>query len=272
MTTDTIRALWKPAGGDTKAGVAWWDGSAEKFAAKELPAAESSLTMRLIAQEGMVTPGCRGLDVGCGAGRFSFALEALGAEMTATDFSPRMISLAEAQGAARGSGVRFSVDDWHTLDLSERGWESRFDLVLANMTPAVASADTFLKLSKASRNWVLMVKPARRTNSVLDALNSLTGAPTDRRTLDEAIAYAFDLAWLSGFQPRLTYQRQVWNSDMPLEEAVEAYTLRIASVRTLTGENRRDIRNYLTRIAADGRVREETHTLIAAMYWQVNPA
>ena len=269
MDIETIKGLWKPRVNNQKAGVEWWNGSAERFAAKELPTPENSMAMRIIEREGMINDGCSGLDVGCGGGRFSFALEALGVDMTATDFSPKMIEQCEKKQAERGSTVHFSNDNWHTLKLKEKGWVGKFDLVLAHMTPAVVSAEAFLKLSEASRDWVLMVKPARRTNSVLDELNRLVSAETDRKALDETLAYAFDLAWLNGYCPKLEYENKIWESDLPLDKAIEEYALRISSTHDLTGENNQAIRTYLESIAVDGVVHETSHTQLVAMYWQV---
>lgn len=269
MNIETIMDLWKPRLNNPKAGVEWWNGSAEKFAAKGLPDTENSMAMRIIEREEMIKEGFSALDVGCGGGRFSFALEAMGADMYATDFSPKMIEQAEKTQAERGSKVCFSNDNWHTLSLKAKGWDKKFDLVLAHMTPAVVSAETFTKLSEASRSWVLMVKPTRRTNTVLDELNRLVGAEKDMKTLDETMAYAFDLAWLNGFCPRLEYENQVWENDAPLDKAIEEYTLRISSTHDLTDENKEAIRTYLESIAVDGSVHETSHTLIVAMYWQV---
>ena len=269
MNIETIMDLWKPIHNNFKAGVEWWNGSAEKFATRELPTAENSMAMRIIEREGMIEEGYLALDVGCGCGRFSFALEGLGANISATDFSPNMIEQAEKLRLERGSKVEFSTDNWHTLSLREKGWEKKFDLVLAHMTPAVVSADTFLKLSEASRNWVLMVKPTRRTNSVLDELNRLVSAEKDTKALDETMAYAFDLAWLKGYNPRFEYENQIWESDTPLDKAIEEYTLRISSTHDLSDQNKESIRSYLESIAVNGSIHETSHTLIVAMYWQV---
>lgn len=269
MDIKMIMDLWKPNTRNAKAGVEWWNGNAEKYSARELPTAESSMGMRLIKQEGMIGESCKVLDVGCGGGRFSFALDAAGADVTGTDFSPRMIEEAQKQQEKIGSKVHFSVDNWHTISLEEKDWKGKFDLVLAHMTPAVVSAETFLKLSEASRNWVLMVKPTRRTNSVLDELNKLVGADRDTKSLDEAVAYAFDLLWLKGCCPKIEYENQVWKSDMPLEKAVEEYTLRISSTHELSEKDKSAIRLHLESIAEDGIVHETTHTTIVAMYWQV---
>lgn len=269
MDISAVKELWKPKADNRKASVDWWNGMAEKFSARELPTAKESIGMRIIERENMIGKGSKVLDVGCGGGRYSFALEALGAEVTATDFSPEMIKNAKEDGESSGSNVCFSLDDWHTVSLKERNWEKKFDLVLANMTPAVVSADTFMKLIEASRGWVVMVKPTRRTGSILDDLNRLVNAGSDRKTLDEALAYAFDLAWLTGGYPKLEYEEQVWKNDLPLEAAIPEYTLRISATHELSDSDRKKIREYLENAAVDGIVHETTNTSIAAMYWHV---
>lgn len=266
---DAIMDYWKPKYTNAKAGAARWDGNAEKFAERELPTPENSMGMRIIQREEMAGEGSSVLDVGCGGGRFSFALERLGARVTATDFSPKMIELAQKKAAEKGAGVSFSRDDWHSLSIEEKGWEKRFDLVLAHMTPAVASGDTFMKLIRASRGWVLFVKPTRRKNSVLDELNRIAGAESDTKVIDETLRFAFDLAWLYGAKPRLEYEEQTWNHEFTLEEAVEEYTLRIRSSHELTAEGERAIREYLESIAREGKVYETSEMTIAAMYFMV---
>jgi SAM-dependent methyltransferase len=269
MDVSTIKECWKPNLHNTKAGIEWWNSKAEDFSAKELPTVENSIGMRIIQRENMVCKGSKTLDVGCGGGRFSFALEAMGAEVTAIDFSPEMIKKAMGSGKERGSNVCFSTDNWHTVDLKEKNWEKQFDLVLAHMTPAVVSAETFLKLIEASLGWVLMVKPTRRTNSVLDKLNKLVNAERDTKALDETMAYAFDLVWNTGGRPMFEYEDQIWENHQPLEKAIKEYTLRISSMHELSDNDREGIREYLKNIAVDGIVREKSNTTIAAMYWRV---
>ncbi|EHQ91078.1 class I SAM-dependent methyltransferase [Desulfosporosinus youngiae] len=270
MDISKIRELWQPNLRNLKAGMEWWNSKAEKFSVKELPTVENSIAMRIIQLENMVGKGSRTLDVGCGGGRFSFVLEAMGAEATATDFSSEMIKKALEKGKERGSKVRFSADNWHTVNLQEKNWEKQFDLVLAHMTPAVVSADTFLKLSEASRGWVIMVKPTRRTNSILDELNRLVKAEQDTKALDETMVYAFDLVWRTGGRPKFEYEEQIWKDDQPLEEAIKEYTLRISSTHELSDSDRETIREYLESIAVDGIVHEVSNTTIVVMYWHVN--
>lgn len=269
MTVQEIMDAWRSRPINTEAELTRWNGKAAHFGSGKLPTAETSMAMRLIQRENMVKPGDCVLDVGCGGGQFSFALEKLGARAVGVDLSPDMVEACERNRVALASSARFFVCDWHTANMAEMGWEKGFDLVLAHMTPAVASAETFVKLSEASRGWCLMVKPTRRTNSVLDVLNAMVGAPRETETLNDTVAYAFDLLWLSGMKPKMDYEEQVWKIVQTLPDAIREYTARISSTHDLTRVQSAAICDYLEGIAVDGMVHETTHTLVAAMYWQV---
>ncbi len=254
---------------DTQSSVEWWDSMAADFSKHDLPTSDSSLAIRIIEQERIPLDNAQVLDVGCGSGRFSVALARRHATVIGTDISPKMIGFA--QKAAEGLDyVTFSNDDWHALDLKEKGWQKNFDLVLANMTPAIADAGTFMKLSAASRGWCIFVKPSRRVNSLLDPLHELIGAPRDTKGLDDTIAYAFELLWRDGLSPKIDYAPEVWHNRKPLEEAVHQYTKRIESYKELDNAQRDSIKRYLTNQAdRDGFVAETTTTTIVAMHWHV---
>lgn len=70
----------------------------------------------------------RVLDVGCGAGRFSVPLAALGSDVTGIDFAPEMITMADAAAAEVGVGDKttFLATDYLTWVAPEK-----FDLTLA---------------------------------------------------------------------------------------------------------------------------------------------
>ena len=48
-----------------------------------------------LADEGMLRPGCRVIDVGCGIGKYGTYFAAMGCDVTLTDISPGMLKLAE---------------------------------------------------------------------------------------------------------------------------------------------------------------------------------
>jgi SAM-dependent methyltransferase len=264
-----IYSLWKAGEINGEAGAAWWDTLAARFSNFDVPTAETSVTMRVITREGMLPPLGRALDVGCGAGRFLLALAKDGAELTGIDVSPKMAAFAREKTADR-RGIRVLAENWHTLSLEEKGWKGAFDLVLANMTPAIADAKTFMKLSEASRRWCLMVKPCRKTTRLYDALTAFLDLPEDKKALDDSLIYAFGLLWESGYSPRLEYDQEVWRDTIALEEAVSQYTARLETYYRIDDTLRRGIRDFLAGQARDGVVEERTDTQIAAMYWRVD--
>lgn len=269
MTIQEIKEYWKPSVKNSHSAVEWWNSKATAFASKDIPTAGNSLAMRLILDNQMMQRGQTALDVGCGSGRFSFALEQLGTDVTGTDFSPRMIEECEKAKITHASSASFYVHDWQNIDLDELGWNRKYDLVLANMTPAVVSAETFLKLSQASRKWCLMVKPTRRTNTVLDKLTALLNLEADTNALDETLMYAFALLWLDGKKPKVEYEEQLWENSWKIEDAIQEYTLRISASHTLSPAQKASLAEFLYSISVDNDVKETTHTTIAALYWQV---
>ena len=266
---NSIEERWKRQYTDTQSSVEWWDSIAADFSKHGLPTSESSLAMRIIERERIPLENARVLDVGCGSGRFSVALGRRGAIVTGTDISPKMIGYAR-QAAEGMPNIAFSNDDWHAMNLNDKGWEKRFDLVLANMTPAIADAVTFKKLSDASSGWCVFVKPSRRENSLLDPIHELIGAPRDTKGLDDTIVYAFEMLWRDGLSPKIDYTPEIWHNKKPLEEAVLQYTKRIESHQQLDAAQRAHIKQYLSDKAdKDGFVEETTTTTIVAMYWHV---
>lgn len=271
MDIKSIMETWQPRTANPRAGVEWWNEAAQKFSAMsmKLPTAENSMALRIIKREGMLGKNGRALDVGCGGGRLSFAMDTLGAEVIGTDFAPRMIEECIKQRKENGSGVNFVEENWHTADLRKRGWYKNFDLVLANTTPAINSADAFLKLMDASRNWVLTVSAVRRQSSVMDGLCKLLGMERDTKSYDDTIAYAFDLLWAKGYCPRVEYESDVWKNDGPLNSMIDDYSRRLSSMRALSDKDESTLRSYLKSLSVDGNIHEETNTTMVAMYWQV---
>ena len=258
FTLEEICASWDRRSYDNAKALIRWSSDAARYGAKELPAMETSLCLQMVSGLG----GGTGLDVGCGGGQYSIALEKLGYAMHGTDFSPDMIAQAEKNREAAGSRALFSVEDWHTVDLRQRGWEGRFDLVLAHMTPAVISGKTFLKLIRASRGWVFLQKPVRRHSSLQDALCEHLGLDPESVREDRTFAQAFSMAWLLGYSPRTAFRNTVWHSELPIAEAAAAYQSRL-------GGQQEDIEEFFRMRFPQGTVIDTTDTQLAAMLFHI---
>ncbi len=78
-----------------------------------------------LVRDGVVGPGTRVLDLGCGPGRYAELLAEAGCVVTGVDLSERSIGYAREQAARRGLEVAYRVQDFRTLTD-----EAAFDVVL----------------------------------------------------------------------------------------------------------------------------------------------
>lgn len=270
MKIADIYQNWTLPPGGKQASLDMWDAMAAGFGRKELPDSDDDSFFRLLADQGMYNKDSHVLDVGCGTGRYALALARHCRSVVGVDFSPRMLRIAREKAEELGlANVRFICLDWHTLDLAAAGYDRAFDLVIARMTPAIQSADTFMKLNQASRGYCAMSKPAQRIDPVSDQLKRLVGIEEKREGSDDDIAYAFALLWKNGLLPRLEYEKRRWNMQKSLEGAYGMYINWLKTYRGLTPQEEEKAKVYLQSIAVNGIVEEQVDAMITTMYWRI---
>ena len=166
------------------------------------------------------------------------------------------------------SNVSFYKEDWQTADIDALGFRGRFDLVFAHMTPAIADYGTLDKMNACAKGHCFLVKPTRREDAVQDAAFLRAGF-LGREQLDEAVMNTFAYLWLKGYEPELSYRKEVWKSTRSLE-SMERWCVDRARLRKeLTKEEEQAIRSFLREISRDGTVEETTRTTIVTIYWNV---
>ncbi len=271
VSIDEIRERWTSRRTNKQASVDMWNSMAGSFGAFELPGFQDDSFLKLLDGYGMLDPAGRVLDVGCGAGKYALAIADRCQRVVAIDLAPQMIETAVRRGTELGvANVEFHCEDWHALDLDRAGYRNQFDLVVAHMTPAVHDAETFEKLSAASRGWCVLSKPIHRTDPVSDAVKALVGITEQRESSDTDLLYAFELLWRQGYLPRLDYERQSWRLRKTLGEACGLYLNRIRTYRDISQGEEARIRAYLSSLLSDGLVREDVETTVATLFWRVD--
>lgn len=233
--------------------------------------AHADEVIRAVEQKGLNLAGARILDVGCGTGSYAEAFARRGAEVVCVDIAEKMIERLEAEVAPEvRTCIRTEIADWRTLDLSARRFESAFDLVFANMTPAVAGPEPFLKLMRASRNlcWFRGWAGARE-DSLLDYLHrELTGEPPP--TSRGNFLYAFNLVCASGCFPDCSFAARRWTRRKTIEEWTAFYSVFFTHAASESLPEAK-IRSRLGRIAVDGCVEQHARGCTGRMLWSVTP-
>lgn len=267
MNIEEIRNKWTNKCKDKKAAVDLWDSMAGQFKQYEIPGDES-LLLKIIDREKMIQPAGSVLDVGCGTGRYSAALADKAAEITGIDLSPKMIEFGKENIKTLGiKNVNLICCDWSELDIAESGFENRFDLVFAHMTPAVSDAVTFEKMIRCSKKHGIMFKPTRRTDEISDEVMKLAGVNQKNTGRDESILYAFDMLWLMGYKPKLQYEEQEWNIRKTFEEACGMYVNRVKTYKRISMEEEEKIKQFLQTKLRDSIIEEKVKTTITALIW-----
>jgi len=271
MEIGNIFEKWQAKSRNKQASVALWDSMATSFDDQEIPSFADNYFLQLLDRLDALGKNCDVLDIGCGTGKYSIAIAKRCRSVTGIDFSPKMIEIAKAKAdSLKLDNVSYFCEDWHDFDLKKAGWENRFDLVFAHMTPAIQSAHTFQKMIDASRGWCVLSKPTRRTDLVSDAVKKLVAVTERLESADNDIVFAFELLWKQGYYPRIEYEHQQWNMEKTIEQAYDMYINRIKSYRNISLEEEKRIKDYLNSIAKDGIIHEKVNTTITTLYWHKN--
>jgi len=266
MDIDRITSLWPKNTRDKNATIALWDAAAPDYGRKPKPTTQSSAVLSLIERTGMLPKDSSALDIGCGSGRYTQALACMCAHVTATDISPKMLYAARRIGIPNAD---FVLADWDDADIDALGWGGRFDLALANMTPAVDTPDALSKMCAASRGWCLLVRPTHRTDSVTDKITAHLGIADVGSHNVDTMPLCFALLWQMGYLPHIEYGHRTWDVRKPLDSAIQMYTDRIRIHHSISQTDEHRIGDYLESIAEDGFIHEHVETTVVMLYWQV---
>lgn len=267
MDVSDILREWNIRTKNKQASVEWWNSMSGGFGERPIPSFAKDEFLQLLERRQMLNENSDVLDVGCGAGRYAISIASKAKTVIGIDLSPRMIESANRRAAdLRVKNVRFDIADWHDFDVKKQGFEKKFDLVFAHMTPAIQSYETFKKLSDCSRGWCVMVKPIKRTETVYDEILGIIGI--DKKFHLGDILNGFALLFMQGCYPMIEYSRKRSEIKHPVEDAVNIYISRTKLMHDLTVEQENKIRDYLYSIEDHGLINTVMDTITATLYWQ----
>ena len=137
--------------------------------------------LRFWEREGLLRPGDRVLDLGCGVGKYGVLFARRGYEVSLTDISPEMLRLARQNMAGAGTPWDAFVCDFHSATGEEPGFAGGFDFAISTMSPAICDADTVRKLSAMTRRCCFLSRFLHWEQPLRDALTRELGlAPKEQ--------------------------------------------------------------------------------------------
>jgi SAM-dependent methyltransferase len=253
---------------------ATWNAMAEKYGGRPNRADRDDRVIETIAylkKRGVRFRNARVLDIGCGPGKYARAFARRGAEVVCVDIAEKMIGrLQRETGARERKSISPVRADWRTLDLEARGFANAFDLVFANMTPAIAGPDAFMKIMRAGRRWCWFRGWAGpRHDPLRDRLHrALFGPPPPAAKGN--FFYAWNIVRSSGYRPARFFSKVQWTGKKTLDESVRFYTAFFGPQSAMPArELSHKIATCLAGIAVGGFVENTVRGRTGAMLWTV---
>lgn len=230
---------------------------------------------RFLSGKGLLRPDMAVMDIGCGPGRYAAEFAKTAGHVTGIDISGRMLELAREYALEQGrSNVSFETCDFLEIDPRGRGWEKRFDLVFASITPAVTTLDGLDKAMLMSRGYCFHSSFLYWWDELEEKIGrSVFGAAHGLRQLgDWRGHYAlFNLLFLRGYLPETHYHRQKINDrGFVTPDMARYYASLFTAEPALLEENTGRVFRYLEAEADDtGMIEQRYERWYAWVLWDV---
>ena len=262
MKTSDIRGMWvhNQALSDSSA---MWDAKADHFGDIPIPGDDHPL-IRAILENACLGNDKTVLDIGCGAGTYSLSLADRVSSVLGLDLSPCMVSLASSKAASMGiTNARYEVFDWFSGDVDGIG--DGFDIVIAHMTPAISSYNSFMRMYGLVKESCFITRTVCRGDQVRKHICDSLGLEMPDASRD--MSFMINLLWNLGEEPRIDYESR------PYESVVEANVFAETCIREFKDQldpsnvSETDVADAVKELSEDGIIHLEGKWHVATLYF-----
>jgi len=247
-----------------------WNGVAGQFNDLRVPIWEEDLFLKTIEKLPVWGKDTEVLDLGCGAGRYSIAVADRCGHVTGSDVSPKMIDYADKKKTEFGKeNITFVNECWHDIDINERGYKKKFDLIFGHMTPAFDTVEDIEKATRASKGYCALATFAERRAPVGERF--LEFMETETHWHDEnKIPMFFEYLYKAKKHPQVNYYRRDDTQEFDETGAStflrDRYVLDTASEADEQVEEK--IREFVMSEMKDGKFVNVVNAVIVTLVWQ----
>jgi len=273
MNIEHYSRLWSEGKVAKASGTSFWDNRADEFN-KLVSRGTSDERIRKIVEfmsnNNLLTKDSSVLDIGCGPGGFAVEFAKKSTHVTGLDISPKMLDYAQKNAAASSlTNIFLRNLNWDKVNLEEYGWNKRFDLVVAINSPGIHDQITLEKMIEASKGYCFLSNFVDRSDSVQDIIRTKILMLKDPKFYVNTVYSIFNILWLTGYYPHITYVDTDREYVRSFEEACIYYDT-LFETEDNSGDDKNElIKNYLEQISLNGFVRERVRTKTAWIYWKV---
>ncbi len=232
---------------------------------------KATTTLNFLTEKEILFPGASILDIGCGSGLHALAFAQKSTDVVGVDIAANAIAYARKQALYRPeTKLHFLQADWNTIDLDEKGWRNKFDLVFASLSPAIYDLRTLKKMIEASRGYCFYAYPVKKLTGLCDDLAKCLHT-TQKEVLDpgESAYCLYNLTYLLGYYPEIQYEDLNWKIRISLDQAVDYYINKLKFPTPPSPLQKNRILAFLREHADDNIITEHHCSKIAWIYWRV---
>lgn len=198
-----------------------WDQRAESWEREGVQSRKGESRVRsavdYLERRGLLCPGDRVADIGCGPGRFAVAFARRVHWVTGLDLSPKMVQYGMEYARREGvENLTLRTCDFQALHVREEGMAGAFDLVFSSLTPAIHGAAGLEKMMEMSRAYCCNITHIYHHNSLRRQIQTeLFRRPPESPWGGRWFYSLFNVLLLMGYLPETSYDHQVQRRRVP---------------------------------------------------------
>jgi len=252
----------------------YWNNAAATYnkGKKEVKARRLEKIVSALKEQNLLFDRMKVLEIGCGTGLLAMELAKHGAQITALDFSAKMLERFKKDITPDiENNITMLHEDWHKIDIEEKQWEKKFDLVIAFMSPGVASPESFFKMMNCSKKGCAMQGwAAKRAHPILSDLWEIINQ-TPLEDKPQSILYKINLLFSLNYFPEISFSTIEWQHtstvDQECDKQIEFFKKTSSKSHD---ELEKIIRPYLQSIAKGNTISRGHKGLTAMAIWKID--
>lgn len=219
-----------------------------------------------LIREGLVKPTDRVLEIGAGLGADSLRFASSCASVTALEMNEDCLQVLRHRAACCGlDNLRPLQGAWETFEPSEP-----FDVSYSSMCPAICNLEELQRLERMTRRLCCLVTVMRGSHEKhRRAMMTELGIRPKGGMLTEMLHY-FNVLYLLGRQPNVITRTVESIRDIPVETALEQFSVYFKIFGVDEERSLPFLRDYLARHAENGVLREESRIHYGMITWTVS--
>ncbi|MBR0481277.1 MAG: class I SAM-dependent methyltransferase [Firmicutes bacterium] len=253
-----------------------WDASAKDYQnVYKLGLSEYNVSLiKYWEEKGLLRPGIRIIDIGCGVGRYGTYFAEIGCDVTLIDISSEMLKFAAENMAPYKTPWKVYECNFGCMTGDEEVFNGGFDLSISTMSPAIQTEEDIKRMAKITHGWCFIStfcewKQPYRSKMLLE-----TGIMDEDGLSDfteKGGLHMIEMVRSLDFEPVVEYAPYCWSDERTPEEMACYMVRHFFFEDEDKDEKYKKLLDYSKAAAGEkGTVSDKVETKVAWISWKTN--